>query len=215
MADLRTLIRQEMERGASPSYTFDALVRRRDRTLRNRRIAATVVGLGLAVGTGLPFAGALRSGLEPAQTPTPAASVSTSQSPLTPLFSLRDRVMYRSGKNIVAVDLADPNSASTLVLDQTTDLIAWSTDGSHMLVRRYPPGGCEGTFGRLFVIAADGSEAPLPSSHGCSLGGSFSPDGSQIAYDDGSRLYVVGVDGSDPGRLMGTDFERGSLGYPV
>jgi Tol biopolymer transport system component len=215
MADLRTLIRREIERANSPSYTFDDLVRRRDRTVRNRRIAAAIVGLGIAVGSGFLFAGVLRSAPQPAQTPTPTGSVAASPSPLTPLFSMPYRVMYRSGTKIVAVDPADPDNASTLVLDQTTDLIAWSSDGSHLLIKRYPPGGCEGTFGRLFVIAADGSEVPLSTSHACSLGGSFSPDGSQIVYDDNLRLYVVDVDGSDPRRLVGTDFERGWLGYPV
>src|SRR5829696_9033680 len=126
MADLRTLMRRELERGAAPSYTFDDLVRRRGRTVRNRKIAAAIVGLGVSVGSGFLFAGALRSGLEPAQTPTPTASVSTSQSPLAPLFSLRGRVMYRSGKKIIAVDPADPDNASTPVPDQPTDLLASS-----------------------------------------------------------------------------------------
>jgi hypothetical protein len=61
MADLRTLVRDEMERAGSPSYSFDDLGRRRDRKRRNQRIAAGVVGIAVFVAaiwvvtTGLPF----------------------------------------------------------------------------------------------------------------------------------------------------------------
>ena len=49
MADLRTLVRDEMERAGSPSYSFDDLGRRRVRKRRNQRIAAGVVGLAVFV----------------------------------------------------------------------------------------------------------------------------------------------------------------------
>ena len=49
MAELRTLVRQEMERAGSPSYSFDDLGRRRDRKRRNQRIAAGVVGIAVFV----------------------------------------------------------------------------------------------------------------------------------------------------------------------
>jgi hypothetical protein len=49
MAELRTLVREEMERAGSPSYSFDDLGRRRDRKRRNQRIAAGVVGIAVFV----------------------------------------------------------------------------------------------------------------------------------------------------------------------
>jgi Tol biopolymer transport system component len=49
MADLRTLVRDEMERAGSPSYSFDDLGRRRDRKRRNQRLAAGVVGIAVFV----------------------------------------------------------------------------------------------------------------------------------------------------------------------
>ena len=49
MADLRTLVREEMERAGSPSYSFDDLARRRDRKRRNQRITAGVVGIAVFV----------------------------------------------------------------------------------------------------------------------------------------------------------------------
>jgi hypothetical protein len=47
MADLRTLVRDEMERAGSPSYSFDDLGRRRDRKRRSQRLAAGVVGIAV------------------------------------------------------------------------------------------------------------------------------------------------------------------------
>jgi hypothetical protein len=49
MDDLRTLVRDEMTRAGSPSYSFNDLERRRDRKRRNQRIAAGVVGIAVSV----------------------------------------------------------------------------------------------------------------------------------------------------------------------
>ena len=49
MDDLRTLVRDEMARAGSPSYSFDDLGRRRDRKRRNQRITAGVVGIAVFV----------------------------------------------------------------------------------------------------------------------------------------------------------------------
>jgi hypothetical protein len=69
MDDLRTLVRDEMARAGSPSYSFNDLGRRRDRKRRNQRIAAGVVGITIFVAaiwivTGSPFD----------RTPTPATT---------------------------------------------------------------------------------------------------------------------------------------------
>jgi hypothetical protein len=49
MDDLRTLVRDEMARAGSPSYSFNDLGRRRDRKGRNQRITAGVVGIAVFV----------------------------------------------------------------------------------------------------------------------------------------------------------------------
>ena len=49
MADLRTLVRDQMERAGSPSYSFNDLGRRRDHKRRNQRITAGVVGIAVFV----------------------------------------------------------------------------------------------------------------------------------------------------------------------
>jgi Tol biopolymer transport system component len=45
MADLRALVREQMQRGGEPEYSFDDLWRRRARKRRNERIAGGVIGL--------------------------------------------------------------------------------------------------------------------------------------------------------------------------
>ena len=49
MAELRTLVREEMEEAGSPSYSFDDLGRRRDCKRRSQRISAGVVGIAVFV----------------------------------------------------------------------------------------------------------------------------------------------------------------------
>jgi hypothetical protein len=49
MDDLRTLVRDEMARAGSPSYSFNDLGGRRDRKRRNQRITAGVVGIAVFV----------------------------------------------------------------------------------------------------------------------------------------------------------------------
>jgi hypothetical protein len=47
MDDLRTLVREQMERAGSPGYSLDDLDRRRERKLRNQRITAGVIGVAV------------------------------------------------------------------------------------------------------------------------------------------------------------------------
>jgi Tol biopolymer transport system component len=122
------------------------------------------------------------------------------------VFALRGRIIYRSGEStLVAVDPVDPANTSTLVPDEKVDLVAWSPDGSRLLVWKYS-GGCGG-YGVLFVVEADGSEMRL----GCSGGGSFSPTGSRIVY---GGIYVIGVDGENRRRLVRGTMETGWVWDP-
>lgn len=47
MADLRTLVHEQMQRGGSPEYSFEDLRRRRDQRQRNQRIASDAIGLAV------------------------------------------------------------------------------------------------------------------------------------------------------------------------
>jgi Tol biopolymer transport system component len=131
--------------------------------------------------------GALRRPARPAIEPT------VSPSP-APVAQGGGRITYRSGDEIVAVDPADPTD--TLALDRSSlEPVAWSPDGARMLA--YDPRDED-----LYVVDPDGSRIRLTDSGG-TYSGSFSADGSTIAYgkvsgrfadDDG--LYLIGSDGS-------------------
>jgi hypothetical protein len=78
MDDLRTLVREQMERAGSPSYSLDDLDRRRERRLRNQRITAGVIGVAVfalflaAVAVALGTEGAREPGIDgPSIAPTP------------------------------------------------------------------------------------------------------------------------------------------------
>ena len=71
MDDLRTLVRDEMARAGSPSYSFDDLGRRRDRKRRNQRIGAGALAIILALVSFVALTRAFRTAERPADEPTP------------------------------------------------------------------------------------------------------------------------------------------------
>lgn len=114
-------------------------------------------------------------------------------------------IAYRSGSEIVAVDPANPSDTVSLGPSHRLDPIAWSRDGSRLLLR----------YGQetedLYVLNADGSRIRLTTG-GTSYSGSFSPDGQMIVYQEviareggfaaDSGLYVITATGGEPQRLV-------------
>jgi hypothetical protein len=78
MDDLRTLVREQMNRAGSPGYTLPDLDRRRERKLRNQRINAGVIGVAVfalflaAVSVAMSAEGPREPGIDgPSITPVP------------------------------------------------------------------------------------------------------------------------------------------------
>jgi Tol biopolymer transport system component len=180
-----------------------------------RLVAATAIGGAIRVfnlaGTS-PRPGNRPSTPVDEQTSSPSPRLSTS--PLSDVFPMGP-IIYRSGgEKIVAVDPANPGAATSLSVSEPTEPIDWSSDGSRLLVRRYEKGRCELPFGVLYVIAEDGSDTRL-SRGDCSLGGSFSPDGTKIVYDDDLSLYVEDADGGNRQLLAVGECNAGYLTEPA
>jgi hypothetical protein len=121
MDDLRTLVREQMERAGSPSYSLDDLDRRRERRLRNQRITAGVIGVAVfalflaAISVALSTEGAREPAIDrPSITPMPAPS--SAENELLPNQRGLERGRYWIGKGQMRVSLAVPRGWDVWVL---------------------------------------------------------------------------------------------------
>jgi Tol biopolymer transport system component len=178
---------------------FERLVRRRDRKRRNQRIGAGALAIILALVSFVALTRAFRTAERPADQP-PA--------PKPPgIFSeVGGWITYGNRQGIWAVDPSrpdDPNSQIQLSTEIGTPL-AWSTDGSKLLILSYERPGSP-VPNRLYVLNADATETTLTT--GCSYcirGGSFSLDGSQV-------IYASPEGGGLPGTVVGSGVGRTSI----
>jgi Tol biopolymer transport system component len=205
MADLRTLVHEEMDRARSPSYSFDDLGRRRDRKRRNKRITAGVVGIVVALLGLATLARAFRGAERPANEPTPSPSPQGIFAPVGGWIVYGDWPMSNGG--IWAVNPARPGDPEDQIQlsERGGEPLAWSSDGSKLLIRRQVPDANRGPVADLdlFILNADGTETRLTRDGGWITGGSFSPDGSQVVYSSlAGPIYTVDTEGGQPRLLL-------------
>ena len=117
-------------------------------------------------------------------------------------------IAYSSGDGIWAVDPARPERRIRLSRADG-DPIAWSSDGTKLLIRRKSPNQVPGGVREmdLVVFDADGTETRLTNARTFVTGGSFSPDGSEVVYattfsPKGSAIYAVSSDGGAPRLIL-------------
>lgn len=111
--------------------------------------------------------------------------------------------------DIFTLNASDPAPVSGINVTQTTDRNeefgppSWSGDGSRLtFAANYHAGGDTD----VFVSPAAGTSTPLPigATSGYENHPVFSPDGTRIAYDKGSAIYVANADGTGtPAALAG------------
>lgn len=210
MSDYRSTLERELGRLSPPRIPFDQLTRRRDRKHRGQRIRAGLLGLAIVLVMGWLSLSAIRSAPPvPIDDPTPTG--------LGIFADVRGWMVYgdvskyfndRSG--IWAVDPANPDERPVLLSPNAGIPVAWSSDGSKLLINRgasYPPAG------RLVVLNSDGSETQVAHADWIT-GGSFSPDGSEVIFGatlPGQRksgIYVVDAEGGTPELLYAAAFRR-------
>jgi Tol biopolymer transport system component len=137
--------------------------------------------------------------------------------------SVRGWIAFRRGSEIVAIDPANPDDMLVLASSVDDDPIGWSSDGTKLLLRSpieesgIPSPG-------LFVLHSDGSRTTLvqeesesPPRWSPATWGSFSPDGTEVAFaSDGSSRgpYIISADGGKPSPL-GAPCERRRIGGRV
>jgi hypothetical protein len=216
MDEHRDTLERELDRLSPPRIHLDQLARRRDRKRRDERIRAGLLGLGIAIAiVGSLSLGAIRSTAPaPAEDPTPTRSddPTPTRSELGIFADVRGWIAYGDESGIQAMDPAHPD-ADPILLDPNEGIpIAWSSDGSKLLILRLHRVGSPSLSMSLLVLNADGTKTHLADASGSVsdiTGGSFSPDGSEVVYgarlpgeDWKSGIYVVDADGSSAPRLL-------------
>jgi len=197
---------------------FERLVRRRDRKRRNQRIGAGALAVILALVSFVALTRAFRTTERPAdETPMPKPPGIFSEVGGWIVYGTQQGV-YGNPQGIWAVDPSqphDPGSRIHLSTKKGTPL-AWSSDGAKLLILGYTGDPMMGEPFRLFVLNADGAETYLTTSEqyvlgggwlSPDIGGSFSPDGSEVIYASKSSIYVVDAQGGTP-RVLQTASRR-------
>ena len=206
MSDLKTLL-ERADRAAAdvplPAGGLDGLERRRDRKRRNQRIRAGVLGLAIAIAVGWLGVNAIRS-----SSPVPADPTPRPPGIFAPVGGW---ITYGDKDGIWAVNPAQRSDPSDQILlsPEQGDPLAWSPDGSKLLVRSQVPRGKDFGHEDLYLLDADGAWNRLTDADGGISGGSFSPDGTEVVYAvfpySGHRgIYVADVEGGAP-RLVTKD----------
>jgi Tol biopolymer transport system component len=203
MSDTKELLERARARFTPPEGVMESLIRRRTRRGRNRRIAAAVVAMIVAL---VSFAALIRTFQtveRPAKQPTPAPT------PTSIFADVGGWIAYGENDGIWAVNPTGQGAPEDQVqlTDRGGEPLAWSSDGSKLLINRGDPSylGPDD----LVVLNSDGTETLLV--HGGTYdgfsGGSFTPDGSKVIYgvtnwppdqEWRSGIYVVDADGGSP-----------------
>jgi Tol biopolymer transport system component len=161
-------------------------------------LASSVAIAFVLVGGGIAGVQALRSaGVRP-------ADQAPAQPSEDPFANVHGWIAYRRGGEALAVDPANPNNTIVLGFSALADPIAWSADGTQLLLR----GGMsrDGEFSgteNLDVLRSDGALTAVRGAWHATWG-SFSPDGSAIAYGiQGSYPdpYIIDANGGTPRSL--------------
>jgi hypothetical protein len=209
MIDERDLLERALHGFEPQPGLTDRVYRRREQKRRNQRIGAGALAIILALVSFVALTRAFRTTERPADEPTPK--------PQGIFSEVGGWIVYGDKQGIWAVDPArpdDPNSQIQLSTERGRPL-AWSSDGSKLLIVR-PEQDRYLVPRRLFVLNADGTETHLTTSKiywlggGWSppdIGGSFSPDGSQVIFANKSSIYVLDAQGGKP-RVLQTGSRR-------
>jgi Tol biopolymer transport system component len=220
MADLRTLVRDQMERAGSPSYSFDDLGRRRDRKRRNRRIRAGLVGIAVFLAA-MWFVRDLTS-LDSTRSVVPGGSGTTGPAengpadtgrpvdcvpgrPFVPSPCPRVSEILPPRRSVPATDyLFDLDTGQmtplpkSIVGDDWNQDYAPSPDGSKLA---YVGPGDNGS-SQVFIANLDGTGVGQVTEDFVTGAPAWSPDGSKIAY--------IGERGDDPANIFVLDLVTGA-----
>ena len=146
MSDTKQMLKRARDRFVPPEDVMGSLIRRRDRKRRNQRIGAGALAIILALVSFVALTRAFRTAERPADEPTPKPPGIFSEVGGWivyggPLEKCEPSPCVTEVEGIWAVDPTrpdDPNSQIQLTTERGTPL-AWSSDGSKLLILRSNP----------------------------------------------------------------------------
>ncbi len=125
----------------------------------------------------------------------------------------RGCITYNDGSQIWAVDPKNTSNHSSLGPSHGLTSMVWSRDGSRLLLVEQTNSGV--AHEDLYVMNADGSQTRLTSDGG-STGGSFSPDGTKVAFARANEgVYVVVYATGGTPRLIARSYTAWWLDSPA
>jgi Tol biopolymer transport system component len=229
MIDERDLLERALLGFEPQPGLTERVYRRREQKRRNQRIGAGALAIILALVSFVALTRAFRAAERPADEPTPRPEGIFSE--------VGGWIAYGNDEGIWAVNPTRPGDPGDRIQlsDSPGEPLAWSSDGSKLLIwRSSDVASLPTAAGReeeqfwtgLFVLNADGTETRLSVGHFIkglvshviggptpdAAGGSFSPNGSQVVYEDdtvrpasgggwqvlASGIYVVQAKGGTP-----------------
>jgi dipeptidyl aminopeptidase/acylaminoacyl peptidase len=237
MSDTKEALERALRKAPQPEGVMDSLIRRRARKDQNRRVAATVLAIIIAL---VAFASLVQT--------FEAVRRRPADQPTDIFAHVRGWIGYgdSDGDGIWAVnpERPGPREDQIQLSDRPGEPVAWSADGSALLIMRgWLPDGTPvsrpsfdepGLSVGLVVLHSDGSETravTVDPQSAFLFGASLSPDGSQVVYamdttngGDSPRggIYVVDAQGGTPRLLRSTSMEpvvvpgwRGEMYWPA
>jgi Tol biopolymer transport system component len=211
--ELRNRLQQLADDAPKGFMAPPQLLRRARRRIAFALTSSIVIGLALVV-AGIAGVRALGS----ADGPRPAEKPSVE--PSNDVFGkVQGWIVFRSGSQVVAVDPTESEDSLVVGPSLRADPIGWSPDGTQLLLRSGVSLNRLSFPLDLSVLRADGSRTVLVHSDGgfrsppFATWGSFSPDGSEVAYaccGSSRGPFVIDARGGDP-RELGDPCERNKI----
>lgn len=215
MSDYRPVLDRARRQFPAPEMELDAISRRRRRREVKRRVGTAVLALVIS---GAAIGGLLR--VATMATPQPVDEP-TSRPFGTAFERARGWIAYNVGTGIWAVNPRKayagvfspsdyPDDTVRLAGPAAGDPIAWSADGSRLLVRRPTNASIYGR-ASLFVLNADGTETQVTDWVEDGIwGASISPDGTRVVYAvadhaSSSRLEVATLGDASPAVVLSSE----------
>jgi Tol biopolymer transport system component len=218
MSDHRQVLERGLHEFRAPELPYEAILQRRDRHRRNKRVAAVVVGLGIGIAAILVGTSVLRTHRTTPANPEPPLKHNGA-------IAIVDETSPSEAGSVFLIDPTTGSRSRLTVcpecepIDSLEDL-RWSPDGgkiSYTTCRRGCAYGHVGVFDLATTTTSRIATCKRSAEGSAVCDGRLerSPDGSRIALGGYEGLVLVDPDGSNRMTLADFGDDRGWVGRPA